>query len=340
MSAPPFDFHRGALYWAAHRLWFDAHRRTGPDGIAVVSHAHSDHVAPHAKAAATAATLDLMAARGVRPRQVFRLKYFHRTPLWKIRDENPIDETYLTMLPAGHVLGSAMVRLESETGSLLYTGDFKLRPSLTAEPCSPAPADILVMETTFGLPKYVFPPSAEVVAQILTFCRETLARNETPVLLAYSLGKAQEVLASLAGTGLPISVAPSVSRISKVYQTWNHRFPPFETWDNGPAPARVLIAPPQSALTLRNRLGRCRMAVLTGWAMDSGTRFRSRADAAFPLSDHADFTELLDMVRRVQPRRVFTLHGFAEEFSAHLRKAGVESWPLGINTQLELPFSI
>jgi Cft2 family RNA processing exonuclease len=82
--------------------------------------------------------------------------------------------------------------------------------------------------------------------------------------------------------------------------------------------------------------GKVRTAVLTGWAIDSGCRFRYQADAAFPLSDHADFPDLLEFVKRVAPKRVFTLHGYATEFATKLREQGIEAWALGEENQLTL----
>jgi Cft2 family RNA processing exonuclease len=88
-----------------------------------------------------------------------------------------------------------MPLLVADDASLLYTGDFKLRHGLSAEPCAPRRADILVMETTYGRPQYVFPPAAEVIRGVVRFCREAIDNDEVPVLLGYSLGKSQEMLA-------------------------------------------------------------------------------------------------------------------------------------------------
>jgi len=79
-----------------------------------------------------------------------------------------------------------------------------------------------------------------------------------------------------------------------------------------------------------------RIAAVTGWALDSGAIYRYQCDAAFPLSDHADFPDLIEFVKRVQPRLVFTVHGFAREFAATLRALGTEAWALGEDNQLEL----
>src|SRR5438046_5605329 len=115
-----------------------------------------------------------------------------------LRFENGTASCAITLLPAGHIFGSAMALVETEDGSLLYTGDFKLRRGLSAEPCEPRAADILIMETTFGLPHYQFPPTDAVMKGVLRFCKEALDNDETAVLLGYSLGKSQEILCALA----------------------------------------------------------------------------------------------------------------------------------------------
>src|SRR5438067_2511258 len=108
----------------------------------------------------------------------------------------------LILLPAGHIFGSAQCFLSAGSETLLYTGDFKLRPGKSAEPAEWRKADTLIMETTFGLPRYRFPPTEQVINQIVAFCQETIDDGGVPVLLGYSLGKAQEILCSLDGAGL------------------------------------------------------------------------------------------------------------------------------------------
>ncbi|MEY2879448.1 MAG: hypothetical protein RLZZ15_1828, partial [Verrucomicrobiota bacterium] len=238
--------------------------------------------------------------------------------------------------PAGHILGSAMVRLESaEHGALLYTGDFKLRPSLAAEPCAPPRADTLVMETTFGLPRYAFPPDADVIAQMIAFCHGAIADGATPVLLCYSLGKSQEVLRALAPAGLPIMLHADTLRLTRLYERLGVGFPPFREFDAREAAGHIVLCPPHAS-GLLDRIPGARTAVVTGWALDAGAVYRHQCDAAFPLSDHADFPDLLRLVDLVQPKRVYTLHGFAREFAATLRARGVEAYALGLPNQLEM----
>ncbi|MFM8358242.1 MAG: MBL fold metallo-hydrolase, partial [Verrucomicrobiota bacterium] len=335
MADLSFRFHRGALHFPSLHLWLDAHEPIGPAETVFISHAHSDHTAPHARVLVSEPTGRLLRARlpGDRTEQV--LAFGRTTPASEVGIEVP--GLALTLFPAGHILGSAMLRLELGGQSLLYTGDFKLRPGRSAEPCQPAPADVLVMETTYGRPHYAFPPTDEVVRAILRFCREALDNDEVPVLLGYSLGKSQEILQGLHGAGLPVMLNEQVLKLTRVYEACGQRFPEYRSYDPARAIGHVVLAPPgQSIPALRRRLGRCRLAMLTGWALDPGARFRYQADAVFPLSDHADFPDLVELVRQVRPRRVHTLHGFAADFAAHLRQLGVDASALSEPEQLQL----
>ncbi len=245
----------------------------------------------------------------------------------------------MELLPAGHIFGSAQIYLESGSSSLLYTGDFKTRPGLSAEPLEWRHAETLVMETTFGKPCYRLPPTGQVVAQILDFCRRALEEGAVPVLLCYSLGKAQEAICALLADGLTPVLHHTVFRMTEIYREMKEGFPdgylPFNA--EGGLQGRVLICPPPVARTSTvQRISKRRVAVLTGWAIDPRTRYRYGVDAAFPLSDHADYDELLSYVELVRPRRVLTLHGFAAAFACDLRARGVEAWAISEENQLEL----
>lgn len=333
MSLLQLNFRVGGIHLPQLGLWLDPHEpQVGPERV-FVSHAHSDHVAAHGEVILSAPTARLMDARmgGVRSEHVLQFgeaRFF----------EHAGSVCELTLLPAGHIFGSAMSLIKAGSESMLYTGDFKLRPSLSAEPCEPHKADTLIMETTFGRPQYKFPPTEGVLRGVVRFCREALDNDETPVLLGYSLGKSQEVLCSLGDAKLPLMLHGSVWKLTRIYEQFGHCFPPYEPYDAGKARGKVLLCPPNVANSamLRN-LGRIRTAILTGWAVDPNARYRFQCDAAFPLSDHADFDDLLEMVRRVQPRKIYTLHGFAADFAHTLRELGYDAQALSENEQLALP---
>lgn len=329
-------FRHGCVWLPRLGLWLDPHApQAGPERV-FVSHAHSDHIGDHREVILSEVTARLMAARLPGERVEHRLAFGERREF-----TGPQGAWHVTLLPAGHIFGSAMALLEAGGETLLYTGDFKLRPGLSAEPCAPRRADTLVMETTYGRPAYRFPPTADVMAGVVRFCREALDNDETPILLGYSLGKSQEILRGLSDAALPLALHPQVARLTRIYEACGQRFPPHETADGAGARGKVVIAPPGANLAaLFRKLGPVRQAVLTGWAVNPGSAFRSRADAAFPLSDHADFPDLVEFVRRVAPRHVFTLHGYAADFAAHLRTLGYGAFALSEGDQLELPIRV
>ncbi len=331
MPALEFKFLDGGIYLPRLRLWLDPHR--AKQELAFVSHAHSDHTARHREVILSAPTARLMGARLGGKRTEYALKFGER----KSFHADGGVEFAITLLPAGHIFGSAMSYIECGGESLLYTGDFKLRAGQSAEPCEPHRADVLIMETTFGRPHYQFPPAETVASDIARFCHDAIAANETPVLHAYSLGKSQELLCALRHAGLPLMLHSSVFGMTKIYEEFGHIFPAHEEFEVTSARGKVIVWPPNaSPETLAAATGKMRRAVITGWAMDSGCKYQNRCDAAFPLSDHADFSELIEFVKQVQPQRVHTLHGFAADFAGTLRGLGFEAWALSEDEQLEL----
>ncbi len=299
-----------------------------------VSHAHADHIARHREILCTAATSRLLRERLPSSRRREHILPFGHT-------EQLTADTTVTLLPAGHILGSAQILLDHPArGTLLYTGDFKTGPSLTAGTCATPRADTLIMETTFGLPKYVFPPAEKTLADITAFCRATLAENLTPVLFGYSLGKSQELLAGLAHARLPVMLHPQTHKLTRVHEELGLAFPPHREFSEPDLPGHIVISPPLSAnAAFLKKIPARRTAMITGWALDRSTIYRHRCDAAFPLSDHADFPGLLHFVERVRPKRVLTVHGFAADFAKTLRTRGIDAWPLGQPSQLEIPLT-
>lgn len=306
--------------------WLDSHL---PVTRSFVSHAHFDHVAPHAEVLCSAGTARLMQARLPGDRREIILPYEQPHELER--------GCIVRLYPAGHIFGSAQFHATADRGTLLYTGDFKLRRGLSAEPCATPRADTLIMETTFGLPRYVFPPTEEVLADILAFCRQALHEDAIPVLFGYSLGKSQELLQALGRAQLPAMLHPQTFRLTQVYEQLGMVFGPYVAFDANTLGGHVLLCPPQAAnWNVVRKIENKRTAMITGWAIDPSAKYRYQCDTAFPLSDHADFPDLLKFVEQVQPRRVFTLHGFATEFAQTLRERGIEAWAVGQDNQLEL----
>ncbi|HCN28596.1 MAG TPA: DNA ligase [Verrucomicrobiales bacterium] len=320
--------HRRGIYLPEADLWLDPHF-----GVerAFISHAHSDHFARHRLTYCSEVTRHIMRARyGEKETaefQVLPLRQDFEQEGWRLR-----------LYPAGHIVGSAMLHLTrlSDGATLLYTGDYKLRHGLSAEPCELPRADVLVMECTFGLPQYRFPPRQETVEAVLRWVRETLEDGGIPNLLGYSLGKAQEILRILAGSGYPVMLHKSVLEMTQAVAPVIGALPEHRLFDAAQALGHVLVFPPSAnrSQPLR-KLKVCRTAMLSGWAMQPGARYRYQVDEAFPLSDHADYDELLQTVETVNPKRVWLVHGSTREFAADLRARGWEAWTLEKEDQLE-----
>src|SRR5438477_34106 len=313
------------IYLPAQDLWLDPREAKR---FAFISHAHGDHIAPHEEIILSERTARLLQARmpGTRIEHVL-----------PFGEQRRVHDADVTLLPAGHIFGSAQLFLSSGNETLLYTGDFKLRHGKSAEAAEWREADTLIMETTFGLPRYQFPRTEKVIEEIVAFCRETIEDGAVPVLLGYSLGKAQEILCSLDGAGLTPMLHGSVYQMTRIYEQFGQSFCKYVRYNKNEVAGKVLICPPSASdSAVIGKIPRKRVAMISGWAVDPNAIYRYQVDAAFPLSDHADYADLLRYVDLVKPKRVFTLHGFAGQFAGDLRARGIEAWALTEENQMEL----
>lgn len=307
-------------------LWLDARRKTP---LSFVSHAHGDHIGRHEVALGTAVTLELMRhrLRGAKTR-ARPLPY-----------GEPIRVGSLTVeiFPAGHILGSAQIRITRKGHRTVYTGDLNTSPSRTAEPVEVVPCDTLVIESTFGEPRYRFPPRAEVEEKMAAFAEITLSEGRVPVFLAYALGKAQEATKILGAKGFRVRVHPDAWELCEIYRAHGVDFPNAAPLDAPPAQGEVVVTTPggRSDTWLGPRV-RMRTCYLSGWAVEPGALYRMRVDAALPLSDHADFDGLIAYARATGASEVLTTHGSAEVLARHLRAHGIAARPLDPGPQLEL----
>jgi Cft2 family RNA processing exonuclease len=288
-------------------------------GLVFVSHAHTDHCTDARRMICTPPTAFLhQLRRGVR--DVVTLPYGE--PLL-------VHNASVCLMPAGHVLGSAMLRADSIHGSFVYTGDFKLRPNPFSPPVTIPRCDTLVMECTFGSPRYVFPPDDEILAQLERFLDDALADGTTPVLLAYALGKAQEVLYHLTTRGYDVMVHGAIASVCDAYVELGFPFPGPGTWTRyraGTIGRRVLLTTPGTRKTpMVQRIEKRRVCNLTGWALHPGAHNMFRdCDLVLPLSDHADWNELLRFARESGARKIYTVHG-DDELATRLRTMGMDA---------------
>jgi len=303
-----------------------------PAPRAILTHAHSDHAAAgHGEIWCTPETAGV---------------YRRRNPEWtgtaRLLSYGEAAEAAgitLRLVPAGHVLGSSQVLFTGGDRSLLFTGDFKLAIGRTAAPAESPRADVLITETTFGLPVFRFPDRRELERRLVEACQDAIARDLTPVALAYSFGKAQEVAAVLTEAEIPTVLHGAAWKLLPDFEAAGFRFPISRPYEQGPpAAGEALIAPPSCARSgmVRN-LRRRRIVYCSGWALREASRADVDADVLLPMSDHADFTELLAHVARVGARRVLTMHGYAHDFARILSDRGVEAVPLPASSERPAP---
>lgn len=320
------ELRKGGLHLTGTSLWFDAHRKAE---LSFVSHAHSDHIARHERVIATSPTLKFMTHRLGKLAAALPVTYNRPFDLGPLSVE---------LLPAGHILGSAQIRVTRADGvRVVYTGDLNLEPSLTAEPAQVAECDTLIIESTFGHPRYAFPPREKVFADIEAWIRTQLERQVTPVLLGYPLGKSQEAMKHLSGCGFDLCAHSSIYDVTQLYAECGVAIERVRRFDGTVKDGEVVMFPPQVARgSALARIRPRKTAVLTGWALDNGAAWRYGADVAFPLSDHADCQSLVRYAQATGATEVLTHHGFAEDLARALRAAGIDARPIGVPKQLEL----
>lgn len=320
--ASPIELHHG-LRLHGSPLWMDA---TRPRALSFVSHAHGDHFARHKKIICSPPTARLI---GHRVSRAALEPHPYREPF-------ELDHLRLELRSAGHMLGSSQLTIDAGGRRIVYTGDFKLRASLTAEPVEIIPCDLLVMECTFGKPHYRFPDRPTLIQQLVSFIERTIEERQVPVLFVYQMGKGPEVAKLLDDLGYAVLLAPQIQTVVEHYRHLGINFSRCDVMNGGNYYGKVLLLPPylrQSPLLAK--LPRRRTAILTGWAMDADAIYRYGVDEAIPFSDHADFDELVSYVRQANPSQILTLHG-PPEFAAHLRLLGYQARHLEPRSQLHL----
>jgi DNA ligase-1 len=309
------------IWLVGHDFWLDP--LTVRD-LAFVSHAHTDHTRRHRNALMTEGT-HLLLTPERRP---------HASRLVQVGEACQVGQATVTLFDAGHMLGSAQLLFEHEGHRLLYTGDLKLRHGASRADTPIPAADVVVIESTYGRPHFRFPDADTITEAVALWCRRALDSRVVPVLLANAMGKAQEVMLSLAPYGFQFALEERCVPFARGYEAAGITLPDWIPLEGEPGD-RVVVVPPVGKEAVR-ALGRYRTALISGWAQDPGFWRVFGADLAFPLSDHCDFDELLEVIRRSGADKVYTVHGFAEDFAKHLRKRGIRAHPLHATEQLAL----
>ena len=294
-------------------LWLDAARKKK---LSFISHAHSDHIRNHEEIITSENTARLLLNRGIKG-SIIALP-FHQ----------PMDVAggRVTLFPSGHILGSAQIMIETKGGiNIVYTGDLKVLKGETAERVEIRQCDILIIESTYGDPFYVFPEREEVISQLISFVQDSIREKCLPVIFAYPLGKAQEVTRILLNHDYTPLVHPYISAISAVYEDLGVDLSGYKTFhaERQCQPGSVLIFP-RGARGELDHVEKKKTAMVTGWALDRDARYRFGVDTTIPLSDHADYAELVGYIMVARPQKVYTTHG-SPKLASILSSRGIDA---------------
>lgn len=289
---------------------------------AVITHAHGDHARWGSERYLTAnAGCQILQVRLGPEAIVDGVEYGEQVSLGPVR---------LSLHPAGHILGSAQVRIEHRGQVCVVSGDYKTVPDLTAAPFEPVRCHHFISECTFGLPIYRWPTEAEVFAQIHDWWRAEQIEGRTCILLAYALGKAQRVLAGLDPSIGPLLGHGAVMRLLPAYRYQRVQLPEIAHASIQQAKATrgraLVIAPPSAAGSpWVKSFGAVSLAMASGWMQVRGTRRRKGLDRGFILSDHADWQGLNEAIVGTGAERVWLTHGSTGPMSRWLKEHGLDA---------------
>ncbi len=308
------------LYCPAGDFHIDPWR---PVPRALVTHGHSDHARPGMAAYLTTPQALPVIRHRLGPITADTQPY--GKPL-RIRD------TTVSFHPAGHVPGSAQIRVEHEGQVWVVSGDYKTEADGLAEAFAPVPCHTFITECTFGLPIFRWRPQAQVVADIAGWWAANAAAGRTSILAAYSFGKAQRVLAALPPVG-PILTHGAVEEVTAILRAQGYPLPPTirvtREISAKTHPGALVIAPPSALATpWARRFEPADQAMASGWMAVRGIRRRRGLERGFPLSDHADWDGLNAAVAATGATRVLPTHGYTHAFARWLRERGLDAQPL------------
>jgi putative mRNA 3-end processing factor len=294
-----------------------------PVDRAIITHAHGDHARFGSRTYACAAECE----RVLRT----RLGFDQSITGFRWNDGPTLNGVKVTFHPAGHILGSAQIRVEHRDEMWVVSGDYKTEPDPTCTPFEPVRCDVFVTESTFGLPIYRWQPQSETFAEIGAWWGTNREAGRASVVFAYALGKAQRLLAGLAHfTHGNIYTHGAVERLNRDYREQGIALPPT-TYASAAGRGHdwagaLIVAPPSAAgSTWLRRFGQASTAFVSGWMRVRGARRRRSVDRGFVLSDHVDWPALMDTIAATGAQRILVTHGYRDPVVRALRERGLDA---------------
>ncbi len=295
--------------------------------ISVITHAHSDHAYGGHK--------HYIASHDSKELLLHRLNPHISLQTLRYNEKIKLGNTWVSLHPAGHILGSSQVKIETKYGVAVVSGDYKREQDSSCLPFELVECDLFVTESTFALPIYAWENSNLIGRQIFDWWQENKKNKHPSIIFCYALGKAQHILSLLSQhTDQAVFLHGGCQIFTQIYADKNIPLVPFKPVsdaENGYLFTEDLIlAPPSSAGTpWMRRFGDCKCAFASGWMQVRGTRRRKNMDRGFILSDHADWPGLIKTVEETKATTVFTAHGSTATLAKYLREnKGINAFEL------------
>lgn len=318
MTRPPLlVFTDRGIFCPAGDFYIDPWR---PVARALVTHGHSDHARwGHGAYLATHQALPVIHHR-LGDIDASGIAY---------GEARQIGDVTVSFHPAGHVPGSAQIRVERAGEVWVVSGDYKTESDGLAEPFDPVRCHSFISECTFGLPVFRWQPQAQVMDDIAAWWAANAAQGHISILTAYSFGKAQRLLADLPPLG-PILTHGAVEDINTILRGQGYALPPTTRFtrdtDLRSHAGALVIAPPSALGTpWARRFGDAQAAFASGWMALRGIRRRRGLGTGFTISDHADWDGLNSAIRATGCERVFVTHGYTGPFRRWLEEQGYDA---------------
>lgn len=285
---------------------------------ALITHAHSDHAREGSKLYhITEASLGIIQRRLGETGQYITHPY---------REAFTLGDVKVSFHPAGHILGSAQIRMECDGEVWVVSGDYKRDPDPTCEAFEVVPCDVFITESTFGLPIYVWHSIEQEAEAIYKWWQKNKEKGKNSLLGCYALGKSQRVLHALAAfTDEPVLLHGATQALVTIYREQGiPMIPtlPASDFDKNIKGQLVLAPPAALSSTWARKFNPFETGFASGWMRIRGNKRRKAYDQGFVISDHADWPALLQTVRETAAKKIYVTHGYTDELSRHLRELG------------------
>ena len=287
---------------------------------AFITHAHSDH--------ARAGSKQYVSTPDTKAILLHRLGQQFQYSTIDYGEEMNVNGVKVSFHPAGHIIGSAQIRVEYKGEIWVVSGDYKVQDDGISQPFELVRCDHFVTESTFGLPVYNWRPQEEIIDEILQWWQENQANKIPSVISAYSLGKAQRLIHALQTKNVGrIIVHPAIQNIQKIFQELGYPFQDCELYYEGlkSSGEELYISPSLNFIEKDRQLKAASTAAASGWMALRGARRWRAMDRGFVLSDHADWKGLNDVISETGASHIYVTHGYQNIFSQWLNEQGYQA---------------